>query len=469
MTSQRPSCSRRDDPVGDRAGLLAVVGDVQPGDAHLLEQAAEVEGEAVVELAVEGAERLVEQQQAGRRGERPGQRHPLGLAAGQRGHAAALEARRARRGRAARPPAGGSRPGVARPPQPEADVAGDVAVGEQLVVLEHQPEAPAVGGHVREVLAVPRHAAGVGDEEAGDHPQQRALARPARPEQADDLPGADGQADLVEHHPVAEPDGHPVDLEHRTPRVPRSPPRRRAGDRRRGSRRGCSTISMVASAYAWARLSRARSPEQPGDGDRHRLVADPGEEAGRAELAERDGEGEAGAGHERPAQEGQVDLPPHPRRRGAERRRGVAETGVDGAQRRQHGPDDERHGDQGVGDGDEHPRAPAGRAGARSNVMSRPKPTVTADVPSGSIRPVSRSGRPGGRRRWHRRDAADRRRRRRSPAPRSAARCRRRRAGRPPGRLRRAAAGSGPEARATPTRRGRQPSRSEPATSDRGG
>ena len=58
-------------------------------------------------------------------------------------------------------------------------------------------------------------------------------------------------------------------------------------------------------------VGRARPPEQPGDGDGHRLVADPGEEARGTELAQRDGEGETGTGHERPAQEGQVDLPPH--------------------------------------------------------------------------------------------------------------------------------------------------------------
>ena len=46
------------------------------------------------------------------------------------------------------------------------------------------------------------------------------LARPARAEQADNLPGTDGQADLVEHHAVAEPDGHPVDLEHRSASLP---------------------------------------------------------------------------------------------------------------------------------------------------------------------------------------------------------------------------------------------------------
>ena len=175
------------------------MGHVQPGDAHLLEQAAEVEGEAVVQLAVERAERLVQQEQAGRRGERPGQRHPLRLAAGQRCHAAALEAREPDQvEQLGHPPPdlGLGSPGHG---QPEADVAGDVAVGEQLVVLEDQPEAPAVGGDGPQVLAVPRHAAAVGDEEAGDHPQQRALARPARAEQADHLPGTDGQADLVEH------------------------------------------------------------------------------------------------------------------------------------------------------------------------------------------------------------------------------------------------------------------------------
>ena len=115
VAPQRPSCSIETTRSATVSASLAVVGHVQPGDAHLLEEAAEVEGEAVVQLAVEGAERLVQQEQAGRRGERPGQRHPLRLAAGERWPRRGARSPGARPGRAARSPVAGSRPGVARP------------------------------------------------------------------------------------------------------------------------------------------------------------------------------------------------------------------------------------------------------------------------------------------------------------------------------------------------------------------
>ena len=56
----------------------------------------------------------------------------------------------------------------------------------------------------------------------------------------------------------------------------------------------------------------------------------------------------------------------------------------------QDGADDERERDERVGDRDEHPR-PAQIDRTSVHVMSRPKPRVTADVPSGSISPASNS------------------------------------------------------------------------------
>ena len=109
------------------------------------EHPGEVDGEAVVQLAVEAGERLVEQQRAGRRGQRAGERDALGLAAAQLGDRPVLEA-----GEADEVEHLGDAP-VARPArssavhaQPEVDVGGDVAVGEQLLVLEHHADAAPV-------------------------------------------------------------------------------------------------------------------------------------------------------------------------------------------------------------------------------------------------------------------------------------------------------------------------------------
>ena len=55
-------------------------------------------------------------------------------------------------------------------PQPELDVGGDVAVREQLLVLEHHPDAAAVRRHVGDVDAVELIVPGLGREQAGDRP-----------------------------------------------------------------------------------------------------------------------------------------------------------------------------------------------------------------------------------------------------------------------------------------------------------
>ena len=167
-----------------------------------------------MELPVEGAEWLVEQQQPRAGGEGPGQRHPLGFAARERRDAPALEAVETDELQqlghplahfGLRPPGDG---------WPEAHVAGHVTVGEQLVVLEDQTELPPMRRHLGDVLSVPQHAAAVGRVEPGDDPQQRALARAAGPEEGDDLARPDREVGAVEHPPVPEADPDVLDGQH---------------------------------------------------------------------------------------------------------------------------------------------------------------------------------------------------------------------------------------------------------------
>ena len=82
---------------------------------------------------------------------------------------------------------------------------------------------------------------------------------------------------------------------------------------------------------------------------------------------------------------------PCPQRRGPERGRGGALIGGDGAQHRQQRSHDERRGHQRVAERDQPPARRASRTGAVSNVISMPRPMVTAEVPSGSIMPTSSS------------------------------------------------------------------------------
>ena len=109
------------DPVGQGVGVDRVVGDEQADAVEGGQVAAQVAADLAAGAGVEGGQRLVEQQQAGLGGQRPGQRDPLGLAARQGpgpvagvvGEADPLQPRRgrgrgprpwARRGRAARTP-----------------------------------------------------------------------------------------------------------------------------------------------------------------------------------------------------------------------------------------------------------------------------------------------------------------------------------------------------------------------------
>jgi hypothetical protein len=96
----------------------------------------------------------------------------------------------------------------------EGHVAEDVAVGEERMVLEHQPELATVRSDRREISSVPRDGAGRGRLEPGDHTQQRALAAAARAQHAHDLVAGDGEVDAVEREGVAVPDLDAVEDQH---------------------------------------------------------------------------------------------------------------------------------------------------------------------------------------------------------------------------------------------------------------
>ena len=72
-----PSRAHDDDPVGEREGLLVVVGHVDRGQPGAIEQLAELTEQALAPRTVEGAERLVEHEQPRLDRERAGQRDPL--------------------------------------------------------------------------------------------------------------------------------------------------------------------------------------------------------------------------------------------------------------------------------------------------------------------------------------------------------------------------------------------------------
>ena len=67
--------------VGERGGVLEVVGDENRRQCELAEQLVELDPHRCLGMRIERGERLVEQQDARLEGERPRERDPLALAA----------------------------------------------------------------------------------------------------------------------------------------------------------------------------------------------------------------------------------------------------------------------------------------------------------------------------------------------------------------------------------------------------
>ena len=216
MSSEPPICStlpclHDHDRLGQLQRLLLVVGHQQARHAQLAVQVVQPPPELLADARVQRAERLVQQQdlRAGR--QRAGKRDPLalptrklvGVAVGERGQLDQLQ-------QLVHPRALVGLRRVAHP-EPERDVLPDGHVPEQRVVLEHEPEPPLLRRLVRVLLAVDPDAAAVGLFEPGDHPQHRALARAARPEQRRDVAVVRLEADVVHGGERAEALGQVLD------------------------------------------------------------------------------------------------------------------------------------------------------------------------------------------------------------------------------------------------------------------
>ena len=182
------------DAVGHRQRFFLVVRDHDGGHADLLLQAADLAAQAHALERIERRQRLVEQQQTGRRGERARERDALLLAARELARVLRLAAGQADQ----LEQLGDPRLDLAArlPPvdQAVADVVGDGEVGKQRVRLEHDAVVALRRRQRRDVAAVLHDAAGGLRLEAGDDAQQRGLAAARGPEEADELAAARPQA-----------------------------------------------------------------------------------------------------------------------------------------------------------------------------------------------------------------------------------------------------------------------------------
>ena len=172
------------DAVGEREGLALIVRHEDRGDAEPAQEQRQLELHLLAQIAVERAERLVEQQHVGPDRESAGDRDALALAATQLGGIASLEPPELEeRHHLGNPFVGRCRAKPARL-QPVGDVLEHCKVRKHRVVLEHHRDVAQVRRHVVQKLPAQANAADVGRFEARDEVEQRRFPAAARAEQA---------------------------------------------------------------------------------------------------------------------------------------------------------------------------------------------------------------------------------------------------------------------------------------------
>ena len=204
---------------------------------HLVVQPPQPAPQALPHLGVQRAKRLVEQQHLGFDRERPGQRHPLPLAAGELRRVAvgqALQMDQLQQLRHAVADLLLAGPQFARADsQAEGDILEDGHVPEQRVVLEHETHPPLAGVLACDVVALKQHrAVGVGIRglQSGDDAQQGGLAGPGWAQQRHQLALVHNEAHVAQSGEAAEGlvdmayfDGHAIPPLLPMPRRLRSP------------------------------------------------------------------------------------------------------------------------------------------------------------------------------------------------------------------------------------------------------
>ena len=200
-----PAAVHDRDPVAHRQRLLLVVGHVDERDPDVHLDPLELQLEALPELQVERAQRLVEEEDGRLVDEGTRERDPLLLATGELVCPALLVAGEVDLLEDLAGPSPDLAAVDATALEAEGDVAGDVEVREQGVALEDHVDRALVRRVAGHVAAAKLDPAGGRQVEAADHPQGRGLAAPGRPEQREELARPDRQGDVVDRDDIAEP------------------------------------------------------------------------------------------------------------------------------------------------------------------------------------------------------------------------------------------------------------------------
>src|SRR4051794_8274434 len=199
-----PAAVHDGDPIRHRHRLLLVVGHVDERDPDLLLDPLQLDLHLLPELEVQGAQRLIEQEDGRLVDESSGERDALGLAARDLVRLAGLVAGELDELEHLVHPALDLGVLGPLPAQPEGHVLEDREVREQGVVLEYGVDVALERREPGDVLALELDQAGGGLLEAADHPQGRRLAAAGRAEQAEELPLLDLEVDVVDGERVPE-------------------------------------------------------------------------------------------------------------------------------------------------------------------------------------------------------------------------------------------------------------------------
>ncbi len=191
--------------IAHRQRLFLIVRDVHERNTQLLLVAADFHFHLVAQLAVEIGQGLVEQQQRRMGDEATAERHALLLAARELIGIAIHQP--TQRQHAFRPlqPLLDFLLGLIGHAQREGQVLAHGTMREQQEFLKHHADTALVRGQVRDIDAGKPDASRGRSVQSRNQPQQRALARTARPEDGDELVLGDIEAEIVQRHhrPVA--------------------------------------------------------------------------------------------------------------------------------------------------------------------------------------------------------------------------------------------------------------------------